>query len=122
MANELEINHPAVNVLVDGLKAQNSEQGDGTNFVVTFGGELMKYAGKLVSEGLHVADVSVGYEKAFNKAMELLDKAETYKVNDVKNLEEATKIIKPVIGSKLVHGQESFLAPLIAEACIKRCP
>ena len=77
MANELEINHPAVNVLVDGLKAQNSEQGDGTNFVVTFGGELMKYAGKLVSEGLHVEEVSVGYEKAFNKAMELLDKAET---------------------------------------------
>ena len=63
MANELEINHPAVNVLVDGLKAQNSEQGDGTNFVVTFGGELMNYAGKLVSEGLHVADVSEGYDR-----------------------------------------------------------
>ena len=122
MANELEINHPAVNVLVDGLKAQNSEQGDGTNFVVTFGGELMNYAGKLVSEGLHVADVSEGYEKAFNKAMELLDKAETYKIKDVKNLEEATKIIKPVIGSKLVHGQESFLAPLIADACINVVP
>ena len=122
MASELEINHPAVNVLVDGLKAQNSEQGDGTNFVVTFGGELMNYAGKLVSEGLHVADVTEGYEKAFNKSMELLDKVETYKVNDVKNLEEATKIIKPVIGSKLVHGQESFLAPLIAEACINVVP
>ena len=122
MANELEINHPAVNVLVDGLKAQNSEQGDGTNFVVTFGGELMNYAGKLISEGLHVADVSEGYEKAFNKTMELLDKAEKFKINDVKNLEEATKIIKPVIGSKLVHGQESFLAPLIAQACINVVP
>ena len=122
MANELEINHPAVNVLVDGLKAQNSEQGDGTNFVVTFGGELMNYAGKLVNEGLHVADVSEGYEKGFNKAMELLDKVETYKLNDVKNIEEVTKIIKAAIGSKLVHGQESFLAPLIAEACINVVP
>ena len=122
MANELEINHPAVNVLVDGLKAQNSEQGDGTNFVVTFGGELMNYAGKLVTEGLHIADVSEGYEKGFNKAMELLDKAENYKLEDVKNLEEVTKIIKPAIGSKLVHGQESFLAPLIAEACINVVP
>ena len=122
MANELEINHPAVNVLVDALKAQNSEQGDGTNFVVTFGGELMNYAGKLVNEGLHIADVSEGYEKGFNKAMELLDKAETYKLSDVKNIEEVTKIIKPAIGSKLVHGQESFLAPLIAEACINVVP
>jgi len=122
MATELEINHPAVNVLVDGLKAQNSEQGDGTNFVVTFGGELMKYAGKLINEGLHLVDVIEGYEKAYNKTMELLDKAETYKVNDIKNLEEATKVIKPAIGSKLVQGQEKILAPLIAEACINVVP
>ena len=122
MANELEINHPAVNVLVDALKAQSSEQGDGTNFVVTFGGELMKYAEKLVTEGLEVADVSEGYEKAFNKTMELLDKAETNKVNDLNSLEEVTKFIKPVIGSKLVHGQEEFLAPLVAQACINVVP
>ena len=67
MANELEINHPAVNVLVDALKAQSSEQGDGTNYVVTFGGELMKYAAKLISEGLDVASVSEGYEKLLIK-------------------------------------------------------
>ena len=122
MAEQLEINHPAVNVLVDALKAQSSEQGDGTNFVVTFGGELMKYASKLITEGLKVADVSEGYEKAYNKAMELLDKAEKYKVTDLNNLEEVTKFIKPVIGSKLVHGQEDFLAPLVAQACINVVP
>ena len=122
MANELEINHPAVNVLVDALKAQSSEQGDGTNYVVTFGGELMKYAAKLISEGLDVASVSEGYEKAYNKTMELLDKAETYKVSDLNNVEEVTKIIKPVIGSKLVHGQEEFLAPLVAQACVNVVP
>ena len=54
--------------------------------------------------------------------MELLDKAETYKVNDLTNLEEVTKFIKPVIGSKLVHGQEDFLAPLVAQACINVVP
>ena len=122
MAEQLEINHPAVNVLVDALKAQSSEQGDGTNFVVTFGGELMKYAAKLITEGLKVADVSEGYEKAYNKAMELLDKAEKHKVKDINNLEEVTKFIKPVIGSKLVHGQEDFLAPLVAQACINVVP
>ena len=122
MANELEINHPAVNVLVDALKAQSQEQGDGTNFVVTFGGELMKYASKLVTEGLEIAAISEGFEKAYNKTMELLDKAETYKVSDVTNLEDATKFIKPVIGSKLVHGQDEFLAPLVAQACINVVP
>ena len=70
MANELEINHPAVNVLVDALKAQSQEQGDGTNFVVTFGGELMKYAAKLISEGLDVASVYEGYEKEYNNCLD----------------------------------------------------
>ena len=82
----------------------------------------MTYASKLVSEGLAIVDVSEGYEKAFNKTMELLDKAEKFKVSDLTNLEEATKFIKPVIGSKLVHGQEDFLAPLVAQACINVVP
>ena len=37
-------------------------------------------------------------------------------------MEEITKIIKPVIGSKLLHGHDLILAPLIAEACISVCP
>ena len=122
IAKELEINHPAVNVLVDALKAQSSEQGDGTNYVITFGGELMKYAAKLASEGLDIANISEGYEKAYNKTMELLDKAEKQKITDLTNLEEVTKFIKPVIGSKLVHGQEDFLAPLVAQACVNVVP
>ena len=122
MATELDINHPAVNILVDALKSQNKEQGDGTNFVITFGGELLNLAGKLINDGVHISDISIGFEKAFNKSLELIDSAPKYTVSDVTNLEEATKIIKPVIGSKLVHGQESFLAPIIAEACINVLP
>jgi len=54
--------------------------------------------------------------------MEIIDSAPQYKVEDVSKLEEATKIIKPVIGSKMVHGQEAFLAPLVAQACINVLP
>jgi T-complex protein 1 subunit theta len=122
MGDELDINHPAVNMLIGASKAQDKEVGDGTNFVITFGGELMNLAGKLYDSGVHISDITLGYEKGFNKAMEILDNAEKVEIKDISNIEEATKIIKPVIGSKMVHGQENFLAPLIAQACINVLP
>ncbi len=54
--------------------------------------------------------------------MELLDKAEKHKIKDINNLEEVTKFIKPVIGSKIFHGQEDFFVPLVAKACINVVP
>ena len=122
MAKELEVNHPAVNILIEASKSQDQEVGDGTNFVITFGGELLNLAGELINNGVHLSDIVLGYEKGFNKSMEILDKIPEYKIEDISKLEEATKIIKPVIGSKMVHGQESFLAPLIAQACINVLP
>ena len=122
MAKELEVNHPAVNILIEASKSQDQEVGDGTNFVITFGGELLNLAGELINNGVHLSDITLGYEKGFNKALEVIDKAPQYKIEDISKIEEATKIIKPVIGSKMVHGQEAFLAPLVAQACINVLP
>ena len=122
MAKELEVNHPAVNILIEASKSQDQEVGDGTNFVITFGGELLNLAGELINNGVHLSDIVLGYEKGFNRTMEIIDSVPQYKVEDVSKLEEATKIIKPVIGSKMVHGQEAFLAPLVAQACINVLP
>jgi T-complex protein 1 subunit theta len=122
MAKELEVNHPAVNILIEASKSQDQEAGDGTNFVITFGGELLNLAGELINSGVHLSDITLGYEKGFNKALEVIDKAPQYKIDDISKIEEATKIIKPVIGSKMVHGQEGFLAPIVAQACINVLP
>ena len=122
MAKELEVNHPAVNILIEASKSQDQEVGDGTNFVITFGGELLNLAGELINNGVHLSDITLGYEKGFNKALEVIDKAPQYKIEDISKIEEATKIIKPVIGSKMVHGQEGFLAPIVAQACINVLP
>lgn len=122
MCGELEINHPAAKILVDASKTQDKENGDGTNFVITFGGELLNLAGELIENGVHLSDIIIGYTKAFDKTMEIIETASTYKLQDIKNIAEVTKIIKPVIGSKMVHGQENFMAPIIAEACINVIP
>jgi len=76
----------------------------------------------LITSGLHPADILLGYEKAFNKTIELLDTLPTVKCEDIKSVSEVSKFLSPVIGTKLLQGHESILAPLIAEACIRVLP
>lgn len=44
--------------------------GDGMNFVVSFGGELLGLVEELVCEGLYSSEIIEGYEKAAAKALE----------------------------------------------------
>lgn len=39
---EVEVNHPAARMIAMAAKMQESEAGDGTNFVISFAGELMQ--------------------------------------------------------------------------------
>lgn len=122
MCKELDINHPAARLIVSASKQQETEMGDGTNFVITFAGELLNLAAALIKSGVHPSDVIIGYEKALKKCLEVIDNAPTHVVSDLKNIEEVTKILKPNIGSKMMQGQELILAPLIAQACISTIP
>jgi T-complex protein 1 subunit theta len=76
----------------------------------------------LIKSGLHPSEVLKGYEKAFEKCVSLLEEATKYNVSDIKSVEEVSKVIKSVIGSKLQYGQEIILSPLIAQACINVLP
>lgn len=38
---EVEVNHPAAKMIAMAAKMQETEAGDGTNFVISFAGELM---------------------------------------------------------------------------------
>jgi T-complex protein 1 subunit theta len=96
--------------------------GDNTNYVITIAGELLNQAAELIKSGLKTPEILTGYEKAVKKCLSLLDEAPKHTVKDVKNIEEVAKVIKPVIGSKLLQSQEIILAPLIAHACISVLP
>jgi T-complex protein 1 subunit theta len=122
MCKELDINHPAAKLIVNASKMQENEQGDNTNFVLTFAGEALNLAGQLIKAGNHPSDVLIGYEKAWNKTLELLEEAPKYTVSDLRNHEEVTKIIKSAIGSKTLQSQEQILSSLIAQACINVVP
>jgi T-complex protein 1 subunit theta len=122
MMRELDVNHPAARLIVHAIKMQVEEQGDSTNFIVTFAGELMQLAQTLIQSGLHPADILYGYDLAFKKTLELMDTLPKIKLNDLKSQSEVSKFLAPVIGTKVLQGQEYILAPLIAEACIRVLP
>lgn len=131
MMRELDVNHPAARLVINAIKMQYEEMGDNTNLVVhnlslifqvTLAGELLLQAQNLIKSGLHPADILTGYEKALKKATELLNDITSVKIENIKDLAEVTKYLKSVVGTKVLHGQESLVTPLIAQACINVLP
>jgi len=121
LMQEMEVHHPAAKMLAMAAKTQEGEVGDGTNFVLVFGGELLQQAESLLKTGLHPTEILLGYEKAFKKCMEILPNYTVYTVNDVKKKEEVLPCLESVIATKL-YGYESFLAPLVYDACMYAMP
>lgn len=97
---EIEVHHPAAKMIAMAAKMQEQEAGDGTNFVITFAGELMIQAEGLLKMGLHPSEILIGYEKAARKSLELLETQTCYKIEDIKNFDEVSKCIKSAIASK----------------------
>jgi len=114
---ELDVAHPAAKLIVMAAKMQEDEVGDGTNFVVTFAGELLKQAEDLINMGLHPSDILSGFEKAYRKTEEIITELVSFTINSTTDKDEIVKVLKPVLGSK-IYGCEDVLAPIVAEACI----
>jgi T-complex protein 1 subunit theta len=118
---EVEVHHPAAKMIAMAAKMQESEVGDGTNFVISFAGELMQQAESLIKMGLHPSEILIGYEKGAKKAMELLETLTCHTVDNVGDRVEIQKCIKSAIASKQ-YGLENFLSGLIAEASLYAMP
>lgn len=121
IVQEVEVQHPAAKMIAMAAHMQESEAGDGTNFVLTLCGELMQQAENLIHEGLHPSDILVGYEKASKKCLEYLDSLACYTVENPRDQSVLEKCIKSVVASKH-YGNEGILTPIIAQAAIYAMP
>merc|ERR1711977_303328 len=116
---EMEVQHPAAKMLVLAAHMQEQEIGDGSNLVVTFGGEALHKAEDLLRKGLKPAEIVTGYGMAQAKALEVLETLSPESVKNVRDVEEVTKVLETVLASKNVLNS---LARIVANACIKSCP
>lgn len=123
IVNELEVQHPAAKILVLAGKAQQEEIGDGANLCISFAGELLQNAEELIRMGLHPSEIIIGYTKAINKTIQVLEElvepgSDTM---DVRDTAQAISRMKAAVASKQ-FGLEDILCHLIAQACIQVCP
>jgi T-complex protein 1 subunit theta len=82
---EIEVHHPAARMIAMAAKMQETEAGDGTNFVISFAGELMTQAEGLLKMGLHPSEILIGYEKGAKKCLEILETLTAHKVEQLRD-------------------------------------
>ena len=97
---ETEVHHPAAKMIAMAAQMQESEAGDGTNFVISFAGELMQQAEGLIKMGLHPSEILIGYEKGAKKCHELLEDLSCYSVKNIRDRTELQNCIKTTIAAK----------------------
>jgi len=118
---ELEVEHPAAKMMILGSQMQENEVGDATNFVIIFAGQLLKEAEDLIRMGLKPTEVADGYERALEKALEILETQTCTTVSNSKDMTSVEKAVRSAVMSKQ-YGNEDFLAGLITKACISILP
>ncbi|GBP42328.1 T-complex protein 1 subunit theta [Eumeta japonica] len=118
---ELDVEHPAAKLMVLASQMQDSEVGDGTNFVIVLSGALLEAAEELLRLGVTTSEIADGYEKALDKCLEILPELVCYEIKDCKDVKEVAKGIRPSIMSKQ-YGYEDFIAELVAKACVSIIP
>ena len=118
---EMDVVHPAANLIVMAAKSQEQECGEGTNLVTVFSGELLANAEELLKQGIHASDVVRGYEIAIEGIVSEMKKQSILSVKNPRSIEELRTVLEPVLATKQ-YGQESFLAKLVSEACVSIMP
>ncbi|KIK54634.1 hypothetical protein GYMLUDRAFT_76964 [Collybiopsis luxurians FD-317 M1] len=118
---EVEVVHPAAKLLVMASQAQEAEMGDATNMVLILAGELLKKSEELLIMGLHPSEVIKGYELACTKALEELDKLDTFSLPSPLTPPSLASALKPAIASKQ-YGFEDALSTLVADAALAVMP
>ncbi|MEZ3115203.1 thermosome subunit alpha [Halobaculum sp. MBLA0147] len=72
---EMDIDHPAAEMLVEVAESQAEDVGDGTTTAVTLAGELLSEFERLLEDDIHPTTVVQGYKAAERAALEAVDEA-----------------------------------------------
>ena len=73
--DEMDIDHPAAEMLVEVAESQAEDVGDGTTTAVTLSGELLSEFEQLLEDDIHPTTVVQGFKKAERAALDAIDDA-----------------------------------------------
>jgi thermosome len=111
---EIDVQHPAAKMIIEVAKTQDKEVGDGTTTAVIFAGELLKKADELLEQEIHPSIIISGYQKAADKALDVLNKAAI--PVDLNDRETLINIASTSMRSKTVSSDREHLAGIVVDA------
>ncbi|WP_436347895.1 thermosome subunit alpha [Natronorubrum sp. FCH18a] len=114
LLSEMEIDHPAADMIVEVAETQEDEVGDGTTSAVVVSGELLSQAEDLLEQDIHATTLAQGYREAAEEATEVLeDIAIDVEADDTEILEQ---IAATAMTGKGAENARDLLSRLVVEA------
>ncbi|WP_226042541.1 thermosome subunit alpha [Natrinema sp. DC36] len=114
LLSEMEIDHPAADMIVEVAETQEEEVGDGTTSAVVVAGELLSQAEDLLDQDIHATTLAQGYREAAEEATAALEEiAIDVDEDDTEILEQ---IAATAMTGKGAENAKDLLSELIVEA------
>ncbi len=114
LLSEMEIDHPAADMIVEVAETQEEEVGDGTTSAVVVAGELLSQAEDLLDQDIHATTLAQGYREAAEEATEALEEvAIDVDEDDTEVLEQ---IAATAMTGKGAENAKDLLSELVVEA------
>ena len=111
---EMDIDNPTAEMIVEVAETQEDEAGDGTTTAVAIAGELLKNAEDLIEQDIHPTAIIKGFNMASEKAREEVDTiADTVDADDEEIL---TNVAETSMTGKGAELDKEVLAALIVQA------
>jgi thermosome len=113
---EMDIDHPAANMIVEVSETQEDEVGDGTTSAVVVAGELLDQAEELLDQDIHATTLAQGYRQAAEEAKSILEEdAIEVSADDRDTLVE---IAQTAMTGKGAENAKDLLADLVVDAVL----
>ena len=96
--------------------AQDDVTGDGTTSSVLFTGELLKYAERFISEGVHPRIIADGFDLAQARALAFLEKFAVRKPGAWKDRELLTSVSGCSLRTKLAPEMAAQMTEIVTDA------
>jgi archaeal chaperonin len=114
---EIDVQHPAAKMMVEVAKSVDNEVGDGTTSSVVLAGALIQKAEELIDKEVHATVIADGYQKASEKALEILKKDIAIKSNPEDKI-LLNKVAITSMASKLVANDAQILSNIVVDTVL----
>jgi T-complex protein 1 subunit alpha len=112
---QIDIEHPAAQLLVDLAQLQDQEVGDGTTSVVLIAAELLRRANALILDHLHPTTVIAGYRVALKAAIAYIKQSLVVPVSSLTDT-HLIQAARTSMSSKLIGKEGDYFAQLAVDA------